>query len=108
MRRFTLVIALAVIMAAMIALTVGSALANDTQPTQVTYTDTVKAEQYFAFPGIAMFRGKAKDIPNDGDPGLTGYLDTRITYEGRPDAESLLPSLAERGCFARKDLSPLL
>jgi hypothetical protein len=56
MRRVSLVVALAGVMAAMVVLTVGSALANDTQPTQVTYTDTVKAEQYFAFPGTAMFR----------------------------------------------------
>jgi len=86
MRRISLVLGVAVVIAAMVVLIVGSALANDTQPTQLTYTDTVKAEQYFAFPGTAMFRGKAKDIPNDGDPGLTGYLDTSITYEGRPDS----------------------
>ena len=91
MRRVTLVVGVAVTVAAMMVLTVGSALANDTQPTQVTYTDTVKAEQYFAFPGTAMFRGKAKDIPNDADPGLTGYLDTRITYLGRPDSGVTTP-----------------
>lgn len=89
MRRITLVVVLAVVMVAMIALTVGSALAKDTRPKPETYIDTVDAKQYFARGpsaanpvGIGMFRGGAKDIESDGDPGLTGELDARITYTG--------------------------
>jgi hypothetical protein len=44
------VLALAVVMAAMVVLTLGPALAKDTQQRQ-TYVDTVQAEQYFALPG---------------------------------------------------------
>jgi hypothetical protein len=83
MRRVTLVIALAVVMAAIMAQTVGPAPAKDTQPKQ-EYVDTVKAGQYFASPGVSMFFGEAKDIEDDGDPGLQGELDTRITYAGTP------------------------
>jgi hypothetical protein len=89
MRRFNLVVALAVVLVATMALTVGSALAKDTQPKPETYTDAVVTKQYFArgpsaanLVGIGMFRGEAKDIEGDGDPGLTGELDARITYTG--------------------------
>jgi hypothetical protein len=117
MRRVTLVLALAVVMAAMMALTVGSALANDTQPKPETYIDKVVTEQYFAqgpsaanqYVGTSMFRGDATDIEGDGDPGLTGKLDARITYSGgSPAPRSRIPSRAARGCFARKDSSPHL
>ena len=83
MRRITLVLALAVVMATMVALTVGSALAKNTQP-KADYIDKVVAEQYFAAPGIGMFRGAATDIEGDGDPGLTAVVDARITYSGAP------------------------
>jgi hypothetical protein len=83
MRRVTLVIALAIVMATMVALTVGSALAKDTQPKQ-EYVDTVEAGQYFALPGKSWFFGQATDIEGDGESGLDGWLDTRITYSGTP------------------------
>jgi hypothetical protein len=83
MRRVTLVVGVAVTVAAMMVLTVGSALANDTRQKE-TYVDTVKAEQYFALPGVSMFFGEVDDIEGDGEPGLEGYLDTRITYTGTP------------------------
>jgi hypothetical protein len=74
----------AVVMAAMLVLIAGSVLAKDSQQKQ-TYVDTVEAEQYFALPGsAAWFRGTATAIPSDGDPGLTGELDTKITYTGTP------------------------
>jgi hypothetical protein len=45
----------------------------------------VVATQYFALPGsAAWFRGEAKHVEGDGDPGLTGELDTKITYAGTP------------------------
>src|SRR5829696_7283406 len=83
MRRVGLVLGVAVVMAAMKALTVGSALAKNTQP-KADYIDKVVAEQYFAAPGISMFRGAAKDIEGDGDAGLTAEVDARITYSGAP------------------------
>jgi hypothetical protein len=83
MRRVTLVVAVAVTVAATLALTVGSALANDARQKE-TYVDSVKAEQYFALPGKSWFFGQATDIVGDGEPGLEGYLDTRITYTGTP------------------------
>jgi hypothetical protein len=84
MRRITLVVMVAVVMAAMVVLIAGSVLAKDTQQKQ-TYVDTVEAEQYFALPGsAAWFRGTATDIPTDGDPGINGELDTKITYTGTP------------------------
>ena len=86
MRRITLVVAVAVTMAVMVVLIAGSVLAKDTQPKQ-TYVDEVYAEQYFALPGsAASFRGEAKDIEGDGDLGINGELDTKITYTGRPEA----------------------
>jgi len=70
-------------MAAMLALTVGSALAKNTQP-KPDYIDKVVATQYSAAPGSSMFRGAATDIEGDGDPGLTAEVDARITYSGAP------------------------
>ena len=100
MRRITLVLGLAVTMAVMMVLTVGSALAKDSQQKQ-TYVQEVDAKQYFALPGsAAWFRGEAKDVEGDADPGLTGELDTKITYTGTPAPGSRLTSLAARGCFA--------
>ena len=83
MRRVGLVLGVSVVMTAMMALTVGSALAKSTQP-KADYIDKVVAEQYFAAPGIGMFRGAATDIEGDGDPGLTAEVDARITYSGAP------------------------
>lgn len=84
MRRITLVVMVAVVMAAMMVLTVGSALGKDSQQKH-TYVDEVVAKQYFALPGsAAWFRGEAKDIEGDGDPGINGELDTKITYSGTP------------------------
>jgi hypothetical protein len=84
MRRVGLVLGVSVVMAAMVVLIAGSVLAKDNQQKQ-TYVDEVAAEQYFALPGsAAWFRGVANDIEGDGDPGLTGELDTKITYTGTP------------------------
>jgi hypothetical protein len=84
MRRVGFVLGVSVVMAAMVVLIAGSVLAKDTQPKQ-TYVDKVVATQYFALPGsAASFRGVAKDIEGDGDPGINGVLDTKITYTGRP------------------------
>jgi hypothetical protein len=83
-----LVLGVSVVMAAMVVLIVGSALARDTQPKpKPIYVEDVDAKQYFAAPGESRFFGRAIDDPSDGDVGLTGLLDTRITYnfpEGRP------------------------
>jgi hypothetical protein len=88
MRRISLVLGVALIMATMLVLTVGSALAKDTQPKpKPIYVEDVDAKQYFAAPGQSRFFGMAIDDPSDGDLGLSGLLDTRITYnypEGTP------------------------
>jgi hypothetical protein len=83
MRRIGLVLGVSVVVAATMALTVGSALAKNTKQ-KADYIDKVVAEQYFAAPGISMFRGAATDIDGDGDPGLTAVVDARITYSGAP------------------------
>jgi hypothetical protein len=71
-------------MAVMVVLITGSVLAKDSQQKQ-TYVDEVVATQYFAIPGsAAWFRGEAKDIEGDGNPGIDGELDTKITYSGTP------------------------
>jgi hypothetical protein len=70
-------------MAMMMVLTVGTALAKNTQP-KADYINKVVATQYFAAPGMSMFRGTATDIEGDGDPGLTVEVDARITYSGAP------------------------
>ena len=93
-RRITLVLGVAVIMAAMIALTVGSALAKDSNPAKTTYTDDkVRGYEYNAVSprlsatgeGIGQFRATV-----EGDPGrspstvLPGELDATIYYTGIP------------------------
>jgi hypothetical protein len=82
MRRVGLVLGVSVVMATMVALTVGSVLAKSTKP-KADFIDKVVAEQYFAAPGIGMFRS-ATDINGDGNPGLTAQVDARITYSGAP------------------------
>jgi hypothetical protein len=89
MRRITLVLALAVVMATMVALTVGSALAKDSNSAQTTYTDSIvsgpDSYEYNAVPphlsatgeGIGQFRATvAGDLP--------GKLDATIYYTGIP------------------------
>src|SRR5215216_1956602 len=81
-------------MAAMIALTVGSALAKDSNPAKTTYTDDkVRGYEYNAVSprlsatgeGIGQFRATV-----EGDPGrspstvLPGELDATIYYTGIP------------------------
>ena len=48
MRRISLVLGVAVVMAAMIALTVGSALAKDSNPAKTRYTDPISGFEYHA------------------------------------------------------------
>jgi hypothetical protein len=85
MRRVTLVVAVAVTLAAMIALTVGSALAKP-DPGKVTYLQKLNGVQYNAVPpsaatggvGTAQFRGRVfRDLP--------GVMDATLYYTGRPD-----------------------
>jgi hypothetical protein len=84
MRRVGLVLGVSVVMAAMVVLIAGSVLAKDARQKQ-TYVDKVVAKQYFALPGsAAWFRGVANDIEGDGDPGINGELDTKITYTRTP------------------------
>lgn len=87
MRRVSLVLGVALVMAAMLVLTVGSAVAKNTKP-KPDYISEVHALQYFASPGVGKFFGEVTDIEGDEDPGLTGQLNATITYEfpaGRPD-----------------------
>jgi hypothetical protein len=85
MRRISLVVAVAVVIAAMMALTVGSALANP-DPGKVTYIQQLSGVQYNAVPpsaatggvGTAQFRGTVV-----GD--LPGVADATVYYTGRPD-----------------------
>jgi hypothetical protein len=86
MKRVSLVLGVAVVMAAMLVLTVGSALAKNTKP-KPDYISEVHALQYFASPGVSKFFGGVTDKEGDEDPGLTGQLNATITYEfpaGRP------------------------
>jgi hypothetical protein len=86
MRRVGLVLGVSVVMAAMMALTVGSALAKDSNSAQTTYTDhIVEGREYNAVPphlsatreGIGQFRATvAGDLP--------GKLDASIYYTGIP------------------------
>jgi len=66
-------------MATMLVLTVGSALAKNTKP-KPDYLSDVYALQYFASPGVSKFFGEVTDPEGDEDPGLTGQLNTTITY----------------------------
>jgi hypothetical protein len=86
MRRISLVVGVAVVMAAMIALTVGSALAKDTNRAKTTYTDDdVSGYEYNAVSarlsptgeGIGQFRATV-----EGE--LPGELDATIYYTGIP------------------------
>jgi hypothetical protein len=86
MRRISLVLGVALIMATMLVLTVGSALAKNTKP-KPDYISEVYALQYFASPGVSKFFGEVTDPEGDEDPGLTGQLNTTIFYNypaGRP------------------------
>jgi hypothetical protein len=85
MRRTILVLALAALMATTMALTVGPALAKDTNSAHKSYTDTFKdGFEYNAVPpldstseGIAQFRATA-----EGD--LPGAVDVTTHYTGIP------------------------
>jgi hypothetical protein len=86
MRRISLVVGVAVVMAAMIALSVGSALAKDSKPAKSKYTDlNVSGYEYNAVSarlsatgeGIGQFRATvAGELP--------GQLDATIYYTGIP------------------------
>jgi hypothetical protein len=88
MRRISLVLGVAVVMAAMIALSVGSALAKDSNRAKTKYTDPISGYEYYAVSprlsatgeGIAQFRATVD--PEKGD--LPGQLDATIYYTGPP------------------------
>jgi hypothetical protein len=88
MRRISLVLGVAVVMAAIIALTVGSALAKDSNRAKTKYTDPISGYEYNAVSprlsatgeGIAQFRATVD--PEEGD--LPGQLDATIYYTGPP------------------------
>ena len=88
MRRITLVLGVAVVMAAMIALSVGSALAKDSNRAKTKYTDPISGYEYYAVSprlsatgeGIGQFRATVD--PEEGD--LPGELDATIYYTGLP------------------------
>jgi hypothetical protein len=88
MRRISLVLGVAVVMAAMIALTVGSALAKDDNRAKTKYTDPISGYEYYAVSpslsatgeGIGQFRATVD--PEDGDPPRE--LDATIYYTGPP------------------------
>src|SRR5215211_3211883 len=88
MRRITLVLGVAVVMAAMIALSVGSALAKDSNRAKTKYTDPISGYEYYAVSpslsatgeGIGQFRATVD--PEEGD--LPGELDATIYYTGPP------------------------
>ena len=88
MRRITLVLGVAVVMAAMFALTVGSALAKDSNRAKTKYTDPISGYEYYAVSprlsatgeGIGQFRATVD--PEEGD--LPGELDATIYYTGLP------------------------
>jgi hypothetical protein len=75
-------------MAAMIALTVGSALAKDSNPAKTKYTDPISGYEYNAVSprlsatgeGIAQFRTTVDPVEGD----LPGELDATIYYKGLP------------------------
>lgn len=88
MRRISLVLGVAVVMAAMIALTVGSALAKDSNRAKTKYSDRISGYEYYAVSprlsatreGIGQFRATVD--PEKGD--LPGQLDATIYYIGLP------------------------
>jgi hypothetical protein len=88
MRRISLVLGVAVVMAAIIALTVGSALAKDSNRAKTKYTDPISGYEYNAVSprlsatgeGIAQFRATVDPVEGD----LPGQLDATIYYTGPP------------------------
>jgi hypothetical protein len=82
MRRISLVLGLAVVMAAMIALTVGSALAKDSNRAKTKYSDPISGYEYYAASGIGQFRATVVPDLEEGD--LPGELDATIYYTGPP------------------------
>jgi hypothetical protein len=88
MRRISLVLGVAVVMAAIIALTVGSALAKDSNRAKTKYTGPISGYEYYAVSpslsatgeGIGQFRATVD--PKKGD--LPGQLDATIYYKGPP------------------------
>src|SRR5215208_6353991 len=90
MRRITLFLGVAVVMAAMIALTVGSALAKDSHPAKTKYTDPISGYEYNAvsprlsatLEGIGQFRATVD--PDEDEEDLPGELDATIYYTGIP------------------------
>jgi len=88
MRRISLVLGVAVVMAAIIAMTVGSALAKDSNRAKTKYTDPISGYEYNAVSprlsatgeGIGQFRTTVD--PEKGD--LPGQLDATIYYTGLP------------------------
>ena len=85
MRRISLVVGVAVVMAAMIALSVGSALAKDNNRAKTKYTDPISGYEYNAVSprlsatgeGIGQFRATVAEQ-------LPGELDATIYYTGIP------------------------
>ena len=88
MRRISLVLGVAVVMAAMIALTIGSALAKDNDRDKTKNTDPINGYEYNAVSprlsatgeGIGQFRATVD--PEEGDPPKE--LDATIYYTGPP------------------------
>jgi hypothetical protein len=82
MRRISLVLGVAVVMAAIIALTVGSALAKDSNRAKTKYSDPISGYEYYAASGIGQFRATVVPDLEEGD--LPGELDATIYYTGPP------------------------
>jgi hypothetical protein len=83
MRRISLVLGVAVVMAAMIALTVGSALAKDSNRAKSKYSDRISGYEYYAASGIGQFRATVVPDLEEGDLPA-GELDATIYYKGPP------------------------
>jgi hypothetical protein len=83
MRRISLVLGVAVVMAAMIALTVGSALAKDSNRAKTKYSDRISGYEYYAASGIGQFRATVVPDLEEGDLP-PGELDATIYYKGPP------------------------
>ena len=83
-----MVVGVAIVMAAMIALTVGSALAKDSHPAKTKYTDPISGYEYNAVSprlsatgeGIGQFRATVDPVEGE----LPGQLDATIYYTGIP------------------------
>jgi hypothetical protein len=88
MRRISLVLGVVVVMAAIIALTVGSALAKDNNRAKTKYTDPISGYEYNAVSprlsatgeGIGQFRATVDPVEGE----LLGELDATIYYTGIP------------------------